>query len=300
MNIGDTLYFFRKSRGLKQREILSYNTSSVYSKIESNKQELRFSELMDFLKKTDITPEEFFECVDETQNSFRKLFKKSAENPNNYLLKKRLISYCFDWKNISKKSLQEISNCVAIRIFFSAYWSDINPLNQQELLYIYELINNKKMLFQYDYILLANTIFLFKEEQISSIMNNIFPIRKEQLCTKTTKFFITNIINNVITTYLQKKNYKKVLEYISIARQQKVLLEDINYKIIISYLDNLTDYLMTGNYLSIKKVYDCIDFLESIEEINMANNIRNDVENLTLKKEKLPNQSVIHLFLKEY
>lgn len=300
MNIGDTLYFFRKSRGLKQREILPYSTSSVYSKIESNRQELRFSELMDFLKKTDITPEEFFEYVDETQNSFRRLFKEAAENASNPLLKKRLINYCFDWRDVSQKSLQEISNCVAIRVFFSAYWQEIEPLNKQELLFIYKLITGKEIHFQYDYILISNTIFLFTEKQINTIMDNIFPIKKEQLCTKTTKSFITNIMNNVITTYLQKSNYKKALEYLVMARKQKILLEDISYKLVISYLDNLTNYLITGKYLSIKKVYDCIEFLESIGEINLSNNIRYDVENLTLKKEKLPNQNVIHLFLKEY
>lgn len=300
MDIGETLYFFRKSRGLKQKEILDYSTSSVYSKIESNKQELRFSELMDFLQKTDITPEEFFEYADKKQDSFRKLFKEAAEHSNNSSLKKRLISYCFDFKEFYIKSLQELSNCIVIRVFFSSQWDEINPLSQEELTFIYELIYNKSIHFQYDYILLSNTIFLFDEKQIDSIMKKVFPIKKEQLCTKTTKFFITNIMNNVITTYLQKKLYDKASDYIKMAMQQKVLLEDISYKIVISYLSNLTKYLMTGDYFSIKRVYDCIEFLNFIGEENLATSIRKDVESLTLKKEKLSNQNVINLFLKEH
>jgi len=300
LNVGETLYFFRKSRGLKQKEILDYSNSSVYSKIESNKQELRFSELMDFLQKTDITPEEFFEYADTAQNSFRKLFKDAAEQKNNSTLKKRLLSYCFDFKEFYGKSLQELSNCIAIRVFFSSQWSEIDPLSEQELTFIYELIYNNSSHFQYDYILLSNTIFLFNEKQIDSIMKKKFPIKKEQVCTKATKAFITNIMNNVITTYLQKGFYDKACEYLKMAKNQKILLEDISYKIVISYLNNLTDYLITGNYLSIKSVYDCINFLNSIGEENLATNIRTDVENLTSKKEKLPNQNVIHLFLKEY
>lgn len=284
MNIGETLYFFRKSRGLKQKEILDYSTSSVYSKIESNKQELRFSELMDFLQKTDITPEEFFEYADKKQNSFRKLFKDAIEQTNNSSLKKCLMTYCFDFQEFYKRSLQELSNCIAIRVFFSSQWTEIKPLNQEELTLIYELIYNKSSYFQYDYILLSNTIFLFNEKQIDSIMKKIFPIKKEQLCTKSTKFFITNIMNNVITTCLQKGLYDKASDYIEMAMQQKILLEDINYKIVISYLNNLTKYLMTGNYLSIKRVYDCIDFLNSIGEENLATNILTEVENLTIKK----------------
>lgn len=298
MNVGDTLYYFRKSRGLKQREILDYNTSSVYSKIESDKQELKFSELMDFIDKVDITSEEFFEYIDNEQMIFRKLFKNASSDLENLALKEELLTHSFEWNDIDKKSLREISNYVAIRVFFSEYWNDIQPLNSKELDYLFRLLNSKKIFFQYDYILLANIIYLLTEKQIDILITKAFPLKENQICTYTTQSIITNLINNLISNYLYKENYTEAINYLNLAKKQKPLLENIRYKIVIAYLTNLTQYLMTGEYTAIKKVYDNIEFLLSIGEKDLATNMKVDTKSLTQKNKHLKNQTTTHIFTK--
>lgn len=297
LNIGDTLYYFRKSRGLKQREILDYNTSSVYSKIESGKQELKFSELMNFIDKVDITSEEFFEYIDNEQMKFRKLFKCASNDIQNDTLKHELLAYHFEWVDIDGRSLREISNYIAIRVFFSDYWDDIQPLNSKELDYLFNLLTSKKIFFQYDYILLANIIYLLNEKQITFLISKAFPLKENQICTYTTQSIITNLINNLISNYLYKESYTEAIYYLKLAEKQEPLLENIRYKIVVAYLTNLTHFLMTGKYSSIKKVYDNIDFLFSIGEKDLASNMKIDTESLTQKNKELKNQATTHIFL---
>lgn len=299
MNIGETLYYFRKNRNMKQREILDYSSSSIYSKIESNRQEIRLSELIYFLKKTEITEEEFFEYIDldEEQKKFRKLFKKCSQNPKDQILKKQLCSYDFDWQNVSEKKLQELSNYVVMHLYFSKYWSNISPLTEEQIRYIYELLNYKSVYFQYDYILLANTIFLFTTDQSKKLFTKVFPLKQEQILSNTTKSFISSIMNNIITKSLRNKDYKNAKFYVSIAREQEDKVNDIAYKIIINYLENLTKHMITGKYVYLERVYDCIKILKNIREFELANSIELEVESLTVKEGYFPETATTTMYI---
>ncbi|PZL72640.1 hypothetical protein CI088_10065 [Enterococcus plantarum] len=299
MNIGETLYYFRKNRNMKQREILDYSSSSIYSKIESNRQEIRLSELIYFLKKTEITEEEFFEYIDldEEQKKFRKLFKKCSQNPKDQILKKKLCSYDFDWQNVSEKKLQELSNYVVMHLYFSKYWYNISPLTQEQIRYIYELLNSKSVYFQYDYILLANTIFLFTTDQSKNLFMKVFPLKKEQILSNTTKSFISSIMNNMITKSLRNKDYNNAKFYVSIAKEQEDKVNDIAYKIIINYLENLTKHMITGKYAYLEKVYDCIKILKDIREFELANSIELEVESLTVKEGYFPETATTTMYI---
>ncbi|MGM0117395.1 hypothetical protein IGK79_002844, partial [Enterococcus sp. AZ189] len=109
---------------------------------------------------------------------------------------------------------------------------------------------------------------------------------------------ITNLINNLISNYLYKENYVEAINYLNLAKKQKPLLENIRYKIVIAYLTNLTQYLMTGEYTAIKKVYDNIEFLLSIGEKDLATNMKVDTKSLTQKNKHLINQTTTHIFTK--
>lgn len=299
MNIGQTLYYFRKNRKLKQREILDYSSSSIYSKIESNRQEIKLDELVYFLKKTEITIEEFFEYMDldNEQEIFRKIFKKSSQNVNDLYLKKQVCSFDFDWSDVNHKTLQELSNYVVIHLFFSKYWSDINPLSEKQIEYIYELLSSKSAYFQYDYILLANTIFLFDNDQADYLFKKAFPVTKNKVCSSTTKSFISSIMNNIITKSLRDKQYSNAKFYISVAKNQEERINDIGYKIIINYLENLTNHMITSKYIYLEKVYDCIKLLKDIREVELANSIELEVESLTVKEGYFPKTATNTMYI---
>lgn len=299
MNIGKTLYYFRKNRNLKQREILDYSSSSIYSKIESNQQEIKLTELLYFLKKTEITTEEFFEYMDlnKEQEIFRKLFKKSSQNIDDLYLKKQVCSFDFEWENVAHKTLQELSNYVVIHLFFSKHWSDIDPLSEKQLDYIYKLLSSKSVYFQYDYILLANTIFLFNDNQAEYLFKKAFPIKKDQVCSSTTKSFVSSIMNNIVTKSLHSKRYSSARFYISVAKTQEERINDIGYKIIINYLENLTNHMITGKYVYLEKVYACIKLLKDIREVELANAIELEVESLTVKEGYFPKTATNTMYI---
>ena len=299
MNIGEILYYFRKNRKLKQREILNYSSSSTYSKIESNKQEIKLSELIYFLKKTEITAEEFFEYINlnKEQEVFRKLFKKCSQNVEDLSVKKQLCSYDFEWINIRTKTLQELSNYVALHVHFSKYWPEIASLTEEQINYIYKLLSSELQYFQYDYTLLANTIFLFNSNQADYLFRKAFPIKKDQVCSSATKSFISSIMNNLITKSIRDKNYSNARFYVSVAKEQEDKINDISYKIIVNYLENLTNYVITGKYFYLEKVYDVIKLLKNIREFELANSIELEVESLTVKEGYSPKTATTTMYI---
>lgn len=114
------------------------------------------------------------------------------------------------------------------------------------------MLDEKKYYFHYDYAILSNTIYLFNDEQIESLMQKAFPVKDMQYRNVATKEFITNLISNLITTFLTKKEYEKCTSYICLAKKEKENY-DLSYKIMLNFLENLVDYVQTKDPSSKKK-----------------------------------------------
>lgn len=290
MEIEEALYFFRKNKGLKQKEILNYTDSSVYSRIENGKKLLKFSELRAILKRLSIPLVEFSEYLDDDleQKKIRQLMKVCSSEPNNSEAKKEMLTY---YSNISFSSSLEsdlMSNYIGIKLLFYPAWEEIDPIKQSELAVIFNLLNNKDYFFQYDYALLAHTIFLFDKEKRNILVKKALPIENMQLRNTATKEFIKNMINNLITTCLREKDYENSLYYLSLANKQTDISHDLSYVIVLNYLTNLTNYLLTKEPIYKQKIEDTINYLNSIGEKNFASSIEQEVTALIKGDDQIP------------
>ncbi|MBP1045458.1 helix-turn-helix transcriptional regulator [Enterococcus sp. BWM-S5] len=299
MNISETLLFFRRKLKLTQKEMWPGHDTSAYSRIENGKQDIKISDLSSILDQLSISPEEFFlySSIDEEQKRFRNLFQYCANHLNNQTKKNELCRYFSKLETNSQKNLKELSNYIAIKVFFSQYWEDIKPIKKNELDDIFSYLNDKSYYIQYDYTLMSNTIFLMSDKQAEKLVSKAIPIKDEENRNTTTKQFAYNLITNLITTELYKLNYEKANNYLILAKRQNEGNQDYKYRMNVEYLSNLHLYLTKGNYQYIRKVYDYIHFLNDLGETQRSKLIEKEVELLTLTSREKDNSPINTLSL---
>lgn len=290
MEIEEALYFFRKNKNLKQKEILTYTDNSVYSRIETGKKLLKFSELRDILARLSVPLVEFSEYLDDDieQKKFRELLQRCGNNPNNTDDKNEMLAY-FQTLSFSKMmKIEEMSNYIVVKTLFSSKWEEIPPLKQSELALIFDFLCQKNYFFQYDYALLSNTIFLFEQEKRNILAQKALPVKNINLRNTATKEFIKNMVNNLITTCLRKKEYVNSSYYLSLAQSQVEEAHDLSYKIVLNYLSNLTNYFITKNEEYKNNIFETIEYLNKIGEQRFSASIEREVQALLSEEEIVP------------
>lgn len=290
MEIEEALYFFRKNKGLKQKEILNYTDNSVYSRIENGKKILKYSELRTILKRLSVPLAEFSEYLDDDleQKKFRHLLNQCSAYKINSEAKKELIDYYSTITFSSSLESSLMSNYIGLKLLFYPSWEEIDPIKQSELSTIFNLLNNKSYFFQYDYALLAHTIFLFDKEKRQCLAKKALPIKNMHLRNTATKEFIKNMINNLITTCLREEEYEESFYYLSLANDQSEASHDLSYVIVLNYLTNLTHYLKSKYPIYKQKIEDTINYLNSIGEKRFALSIEKEVTALIKKEPDIP------------
>lgn len=294
MNISETLLFFRRKLKLTQKEMWPGHDTSAYSRIENGKQDIKMSDLVSVLDQMSISPEEFFlySSIDEEQKRFRSLFQYCANHLNNQTKKNELCRYYNKLENNSQKKLKDLSNYIAIKIFFSQYWEEISKVSTIELEDIFHYLDQKSYFLQYDYALMSNTIFLMNETHSDILISKAIPLEDEENRNTTTKQFAYNLITNLITIKLYNRDYEKAKKYLRLANKQNVKNQDYQYRMNIEYLSNLYSYLTKGNYQYIRKVYDYIHFLDDLGENQQSKMIEKEVEVLTLNFRGAENSTI--------
>lgn len=284
MNIQQTLYFFRTNKKLTQRDVLKYVDASVYSKIETGKKHLKFSELIEILNRLSIPFDEFskYAGIENTQKTFRQLLDQYKQTPHDPIIKKQLYIYFYQLNFSKEMPLDQLSNYILFKAFFSSVWAEITPLTTHELEQIFELLNEKEYFFHYDYAILANTIYLFSDKQIDCLMQKAFPVKDMDLRNAATKEFISNLINNLITTLIKKEEFKQALFYLNLAKKENQNY-DLSYKIIVDFLENLVFFIQTKDICYAQVLTNHINYLTNVGESDLAQNLKTELESLVAK-----------------
>lgn len=281
MNVQETLFFIRKKKNINQRELLTYMDSSVYSKIESGKKNLKFSELIEILNKLSISLDEFskYFTSDTTGKKMRSLLEEYRVAPESPLIKTKICAYFHSLIFSREMLLEEMSNYIVIKTFFSNQWAEIPSISKNELAAIFMLLQEKQYYFHYDYVILSNTIYLFSEKQIDLLMKKAFPVQDMVYRNAATKEFIINLLFNLIITFLRKKEYEKCEYYIILAKEEKGEY-DLAYKIMLNFLENLVCYIQIKDPKAKKQLETTLNFLSSVGEFELAQALRLELENV--------------------
>ncbi|MGM0217696.1 helix-turn-helix domain-containing protein [Enterococcus sp. AZ126] len=301
MNIGDTLRFFRTKLKLSQKEMApEYMDSSAYSRIEGNVRSIKIDELQNIFDKTGISSGEFFRFfdLDDNQTKFKDLYIYCATHLDNKSKKNKLLDYYKNLKTIEHKNPTQLSNYIAVKNYFGSHWDEVDEINQQEVDDIFNDLMKKKFYLQHDYILVSNIARLFSAKQIDLIIPRIIPVPFEKNRNTETKKFAHNTLINIISLKLYAMDHTGAEKYIKLAQKQNKMETDYNFKLNLQYLNNLLQYLVTGEMIYIERVHDFIHILEDIGENLHANLVKKEVKILTHDKdsEKMLNSYEVGLF----
>lgn len=300
MNIQETLLYIRKKKDLPQRKLLKYVDSSVYSKIESGRKNLSFSELIEILTNLSIPLDEFSKYFDNRSigKTMRTLLEDYKNTPNNLVIKEQIISYFNQLYFSRDMSLEELSDYIVIKTLFSNQWKEVPIVSTTELAEIFLLLKEKNYYFHYDYAILSNTIYLFNDDQIEILIKKVFPVKDMQYRNAATKEFITNLICNLITTFIRKQEYEKCKDYIELAKKERNNY-DLPFKIMLTFLENMIAYVQNKDSKSKEELEGAINFLNSVEEHELANALQSELENV-LATNKEPIIILRNHFNKQY
>ncbi|MCB5955986.1 helix-turn-helix domain-containing protein [Enterococcus sp. CWB-B31] len=284
INIGETLRFFRTHLGLKQKEMLSeYTDGSVYSRIETDTRPLKLDELLDILDVGSINAHEFvtFSHLDKEQRLFRKLLSEAVQNLSHKQKKESLISYYNKLSNLGYRNIRETSNLISIKLSFSEHWEEIDAVDQEEVDKMFHYLMERKILLQYDYVLLSNLMFKFSGKQKRLIVERAFPVKYYEKRDYITLNFSCNALTNVVISCLYNKEFEDAKRYLETCDKQEKTIFNFQFHLEVKYLKNLLAYLETGNINYLQKIHSFIAVLEDSGYLEQAENIREEVKTFT-------------------
>jgi len=283
MNVGETISFFRKKLDFKQKDLVnSHMETSSISRIEQGIQSVKVDALIGILDKMSLTVEEFFSrCqVDQAQDEWKTLVYNCIDEPDNMDAKNALISYYKMLKN-KKKTLKEQANYFSIKMYFSRIWPEIAPISDLELEELYDYLKVKKYYQQYDYMIINNTILLMKDKQQEFIISRIIPIQDEDLRNDEVKRVARQIIINLITSKIYRKDFVGAKKYLQKTETLDRSNKDYYFALNVEYLKNLLGYLITGEAFYMKNIHTYINLLEFIGDKQTLDAVKEEVKILT-------------------
>ena len=283
MYVGETISFFRKKLDFKQKDLVnSHMETSSISRIEQGIQSVKVDALIGILDKMSLTVEEFFSrCqVDQAQDEWKTLVYNCIDEPDNMDAKNALISYYKMLKN-KKKTLKEQANYFSIKMYFSRIWPEIAPISDLELEELYDYLKVKKYYQQYDYMIINNTILLMKDKQQEFIFSRIIPIQDEDLRNDEVKRVARQIIINLITSKIYRKDFVGAKKYLQKTETLDRSNKDYYFALNVEYLKNLLGYLITGEAFYMKNIHTYINLLEFIGDKQTLDAVKEEVKILT-------------------
>lgn len=279
MEIHQFIRHFRRKLHFTQKEILPDLDPSVYSRIEGGKQELKRNDLKTIMNTLSLTEEEISlnAPLDTEQDTFKALFHYCSRNLTNPHKKEQLLEH-YETLSVKFKNLQELSNYIAIKSYFYQFWEEVDPVTEKELQATYQLLMNKNFYQKYDYVILINIIRLLDKKEADLIVSKIFTIKQLNEDIVFLDSLVQNILTNVLTARIYEKDYDSTRRYIHLAKKLDKSHKSMFFQSHIKYLENLLDYLTTGDYKYIQRIQEYINLLKDIGNNNDAEQIEIEIK----------------------
>lgn len=284
VKIGETLRFFRNLRGFAQKEVLKSSADhSIYSRIENGKRSVRLEELQEILDTLSVNIEEFivFSDFGTKQEIFRKDFYAAAADLENPEKKSVMMRYYKEILSTKKKTALQLSNLSSFKAYFAQFWPEVETVTADEIQEACDLLANTDYLLQYDYALLANMIYHVSAKQRVELMKKAFPIIDPKLRDAETLKYAYNAIPNAITACIQGKQYDEAREYVKLVDNIDRIGKNLYHIMNIKYLENLINYIVTGDRVYQKNINRYIDILQENNFDLIAKSTAEEVKRFT-------------------
>ena len=284
----------RLDTGLKQKDARKGVMSDVsYSKMENGRKSVSFDEIVLILDNLQVSLEEFLSMYVQpilSESARIKLFNFYNQLPSEEALQQIFLMFddLFErYPNISSDELGVYFDIKAI--FHKKYPDKIPPILHSEQQYVIKRIQSKakNKLFLTDYKIVAQTINDLSVKEMKKIFDSVFPISSDTYLTIRSRQHISNIFLNSITPMLKEKEYDWVGQLLNIAEEHRFIYQDSYYYLSqITYLKNVYSFFSQNDMLGLQKAYAIIESIELIGEMNTAENMRKELQELIENKRR--------------
>lgn len=282
MKIGGTLKVIRKNKKLSQQDLsTTYMDRTAFSRVERDERSIRVRDLLDILNILSVDLNEFFSLSKESNDLFRELFYYCSDNLDDQKSKKRLLAYYKTNNEKTEKNLKELSNHLAIKNCFCQHWEEVPSIEKEEIQDVVKLLKEKKYYYQYDYVILLNTIAYFEKADADFIFKKSFPLSDESRRDYTTKNAAYNALLNLINIRIYDGDLKLAKKYLTFAKKQGNFKRNYSYKLELNYFENIIDFLSTGKVDSYNRILTFIDIYDYMGDHERSKQMRTEMEMLT-------------------
>lgn len=259
-------------------------TESVYSKMENGKKTVKFEEVIMILQNLGIPVDEF--VVDYVQQeiteTLRIRYKNLVLDMKNPDFEEKL---CCLYEELAVKypdmfSAERMIYFDIKTTFHQHFPTRIDPITHKELKDIANHIKKNKdtRLFYDDYRLIAHTIMDMESEDISEILDVIFPLDRTIEISLKKKETICNLFLNVFTPVLKRNDFELAEKIQEIERSHSYLYSDSYFfKLHLTYLENLYMFAKDRSTDAMQKVSSCLEIFKVVESKENVEAIEQEV-----------------------
>ncbi|MEI5995617.1 helix-turn-helix domain-containing protein [Candidatus Enterococcus mansonii] len=289
MSYLESIKHIRELRNIQQKDMLPGVLShSGYSKIENGKSTLKLDTLQEIIDRLNISLEELSLYAENNNliNNFIKIFNSAITDPENEMIITKLLNHPLYKvnKDIKTMSQKEVIAYAAIKNIMSGLTKNkVTPLNNYEKEYIVEYITSTNFYGQYDYLLILNTITCLTEEQSNIIIRHMFPVTDTKNRTAKTLNYAFLVLSNVITIAIYNLDYKKAIDYISLAETMIDTSTSYHSRMILEYHKNIALRFLKKDTIYIEKARQIIQITRFIGDEKTARSFETELNNLTTK-----------------
>lgn len=282
MTIHNSLKFFRDKRNLAQKDITISDISN-YSRIEAGKAKVSEEHMKPFANKLSVSVSELilYSGFDTDIKEFQNDINTALKQPDNTLLRKKIMDRYQKLAKIPGKNNMQLAMYYTIIVNFSNIYSEIPELTEKEILSTFLHLIQLDYYTQFDYLLALNMTFFYSSDQLLSISKTMFPLEDPDKRPVDTIKYANSLMINIITMQIYNMDYSAVIQYIDLAKKQKLAMENHYYRFLMQYYKHLAKYLQDRNEADFLKIKQYLNIIEDLYDPDTYQAFKSEQQNLT-------------------
>lgn len=269
----------REELGYSQKEFYENIMSKAsYQRFEKNEKEISIQQLQKICNRIAMRPEELLNLTDVIKLDSLQFWKKKLDLPNFVSTSDVFFQKLEELKNDKDKSFGHY--CLYITMIAlgnqSAYIKN-DYFTRKDMRELKNKYKKRNKFYSFDYEIVSNITYFVNPDEISFLLDKLFPIEKSQ--GATFDFCVQTCLKNIATKYQDLEQYSLALDYITIYKSLRELPGfniNLSTNLEIVYLEQLTMFLQSR---------DITSFLSAVQTVKMFKQLGYNKTYETLNKE---------------
>lgn len=285
MNLFESIRFLREKLRIPQGSMIKGMSNTTYSRIENGQRNLKFETIQEISQKFDMTISEvlLFSDTDTEFLNFKHEMATCLENIYDIEKKEYFLNKYFPKGLVDSFSQKELGYYLCIKAIFCTLWAEITPPNAIELEYICEHLRKKTFYTMQDYRVVVNIIMFLNDEQVETVIHQMYPIEFYEKRPELLKTYARHIITNLISSYIYKLEYNKALYYVDFIEKNFDFNTNYYFRLVIAYHKNVALRFAERELSYFDEARDIVNVIAKISDPLTGKQFTEELNNLSFK-----------------